>query len=90
MNTIFKAGCVGIYLMAIISLFAALPGRTGPLLQTIALALLAVHALEMAFAYKYVKTYKGPLLHSIALALLFGLLHWMPLAKEASRNKRPS
>ena len=90
MNTFFKAGCVGIYLLAVVSLFATLPAGTGPLFQTIALALLAVHALEMAFAYQYVKTYKGPLLHSIALALLFGLLHWMPLAKEASRNRRPS
>ena len=37
--------------------------------------------LEMAFAFKYIKAYKGPLLHSLILALLFGLLHWLPLAR---------
>jgi hypothetical protein len=67
------------------SLFVTLPWGTGPLLQFVSVALIAVHALEALFVFKHIKSYKGPLLASLALSLLFGLLHWMPLAK-ASQN----
>jgi hypothetical protein len=36
-------------------------------------------------AFKYVKTYSGPLWVSVVLALLFGVLHWMPLARALRR-----
>jgi len=39
--------------------------------------------LECALAFKYVKTYSGSLAKSIVLSLLFGVLHWMPLARAA-------
>lgn len=81
MNNFLKTGCIAIYALALASLFWAMPGGAGPVLQTISLALLGVHALEMLIAFKYIKTYPGPLATSIFLALLFGLLHWMPLAK---------
>ncbi len=81
MMTFFKANCIAIYLLAILSLFITFPWGTGPLLQFVSVALIAVHALEALFVFKHIKTYPGPLLVSVALALLFGLLHWMPLAK---------
>ncbi len=89
MMNFFKAGCLGIYLLAVLSVFLTLPWGSGPLLQKLALVLIAVHALESVFAFKYIKTYPGPLHRSLALALLFGLLHWMPLAK-ASKAARPT
>ena len=87
MNTFFKAGCIALYVAALASLVWPLPNGAGPMLQMAALAFLAVHALEMLVAFKHIKSYAGPLWVSIVLALLFGLLHWMPLAK--ARQARP-
>lgn len=82
-NTLSKVLLSVTYLVAIISLFVALPMGAAPVVQKLALALIAVHLLECVLAFKYVKSYPGPLLTSVVLALLFGLLHWMPLAKAA-------
>jgi hypothetical protein len=75
--------CLGAYALALLSLAVTLPWGLGPVMQNLALALLAVHVLEAIVAYKHIKTYKGPLWHSLLLALLFGLLHWLPLARAA-------
>ncbi len=83
MNTFLKANCVVIYLFALVSLLIDLPWGSGPIFQKVAAAFLAVHVLEAVFAFKHIKTYKGPLLTSLLLALLFGLLHWLPLAKAS-------
>jgi hypothetical protein len=83
MSTFLKANCLGAYALALLSLAWPLPWGVGPLFQNLALALLAIHVLEAIVAFKHIKTYKGPLLHSLVLALLFGLLHWMPLARAA-------
>lgn len=85
MMTLLKAGCIAIYLAAVSSLFVSLPWGTGPLLQFVSVALIAVHGLEAVFVFKYIKSYKGALLTSLVLALLFGLLHWMPLAKASQK-----
>lgn len=83
MNTFLKANCLSAYALALLSLFWALPWGLGPVMQNIALALLAVHMLEAIAAFKYIKTYPGSLLHSLLHTLLFGLLHWLPLARAA-------
>jgi hypothetical protein len=44
---------------------------------------LLIHALECLLAYRYIKLYSGPLWLSLLLSMLFGLLHWMPLARKA-------
>jgi uncharacterized protein YhhL (DUF1145 family) len=82
-NTLTKALLGATYLLALASLFVVLPMEAGPVVQKLALALLGVHVLECLLAFKYVKSYPGPLWVSVLLALLFGLLHWMPLAKAA-------
>jgi hypothetical protein len=81
LNTLSKAILSLTYLVALASLFFALPLEAAPVIQKIALALLAVHLLECVLAFKYVKTYPGALWVSVVLALLYGLLHWMPLAR---------
>lgn len=85
MMTFLKAGCIAIYLLAVCSLFTTLPWGTGTVLQFVGIALIAVHALEAVFVWKYIKTYKGSMLTSLVLSLLFGLLHWMPLAKASQK-----
>ena len=82
-NTLSKVLLSLTYLVALARLFVVLPMGATPVVQKLALALLAVHVLECLLAFKYVKSYAGPLWVSVLLALLFGLLHWMPLAKAA-------
>ena len=89
MNTYFKANLLAIYALALISLFVTLPWGSGPYLQRITVIVLAVHVLETVVAFKYVKLYKGPLVHSIGLSLLYGLLHWLPLAKDSKVVQKP-
>jgi hypothetical protein len=83
----FKASLLGAYALALASLFLVLPMEAGPVVQRLALALLAVHALECLVAFKYIKSYAGSVYLSFVLAMLYGLLHWMPLAKAYRLNQ---
>ena len=85
--TFFKANLLGVYALALASLFVVLPMETGPVVQRLALALLAVHALECLVAFKYIKSYAGSVYLSFVLAMLYGLLHWMPLSKAYRLNQ---
>jgi len=86
MNTFLKANLIVLYALALASLVWPLPLDAGHWLQKISLILLAVHAIETVAMFKHVRKYAGPLAVSIALSLLFGLLHWMPLAKDNTKN----
>jgi hypothetical protein len=55
--------------------------------QRLALAILAVNALECLVAFKYIKSYAGSVYLSFVLAMLYGLLHLMPLAKAYRLNQ---
>ena len=81
MNSILKASCLAIYLLAIVATAGVLPDGMASVLQLVAVLLLAGHVLELLFAYSAVKRYPGPLVDSIGLTLLFGFLHWLPLRK---------
>ena len=83
--TFLKLNLLAIYALAVLSLWLPMPWQSGPVLQNMAMALLAIHAIETVFAFKHVKTYPGPLGKSMALSLLFGLLHWLPLARRAKQ-----
>lgn len=83
MNTLLKAGCLAIYLLALVGAFVALPWGAESVLQDIAAILVGLHVLELVVAFGSVRRHPGPLIDSVALTLLFGLLHWLPLAKGA-------
>jgi hypothetical protein len=85
--TFFKANLLVAYALALASFFVVLPMEAGPVVQRLALALLAVHALECLVAFKYIKSYTGSVYLSFVLAMLYGLLHWMPLAKAYRLNQ---
>ena len=85
--TFFKANLLGAYALALVSLFVVLPMEAGPVVQRLALAILAIHALECLVAFKYIKSYAGSVYLSFVLAMLYGLLHWMPLAKAYRLNQ---
>lgn len=92
MNAVLKAGCLIIYAMALAAFALPSPTAVVSILQKVALALLVIHGIELMFVFKYVKAYEGPLLKSIVLTLLFGLLHWLPIAKriKATTESNPS
>ncbi len=83
---VLKAVCLGIYALAMAGLAGLLPSGFAGSMQTIALVMLAVHAVELAVMFKHVKRYPGPLAISILLTMLFGLLHWKPLADAAKEG----
>lgn len=83
MNAFLKVGCLAIYLLAVVDASVALPLGAGSVLQNLAVILLALHTLELVFAFGSVRRHPGPLIDSVALTLLFGLLHWLPLARRA-------
>ena len=83
---VLKAVCLGIYALAMAGLAGLLPSGFAGIMQTIALVMLAVHAVELAVMFKHVKRYPGPLAISILLTMLFGLLHWKPLADAAKEG----
>jgi len=83
---VLKAVCLGIYALAMAGLAGQLPSGLAGSMQTIALVMLAVHAVELAVMFKHVKRYPGPLAISMVLTMLFGLLHWKPLADAAKKG----
>lgn len=85
MFTILKISCLVIYALGAASALGLLPESLG-FFGVVALLLLAAHLAEVLLMFKHVRRYQGPLAMSILLTLLFGLLHWKPLADQASRD----
>jgi hypothetical protein len=83
MNSALKAGIIVIYLLAVASVAGWLPPEPASTLRRLAAVLLALHLLEVALAFKYIRRHPGPLVDSVGLTLLFGFLHWLPLKKAA-------
>lgn len=81
MNQFLRANLLALYTLALLSLAVAMPWDSNALLQRLSLILLAVHVVETVVMFRHVKAYEGALWKSIALSLLFGLLHWLPLAR---------
>jgi len=85
LNFALKAACVAIYALALASMAGALPAGTLGWAPAVAAALLIIHALELVFAFRHVRSYRAALAISVLLTLLFGLLHWKPLADNEAR-----
>ncbi len=83
--TYIKSNLIALYVLAVLSLWVPLPWDSGPILQKISMVLIAIHAIETLVAFKYVKAYDGPLGKSVALSLLYGLLHWLPIARRMKK-----
>jgi len=83
---ILKALCLAIYALGMAGLAGLLPSGLAGTMQTVALIMLTVHAVELLVMFKHVKRYPGPLAVSVLLTMLFGLLHWKPLADTAQKG----
>jgi hypothetical protein len=86
-SIMLKAAALAIYALALAGLASLVPSGLAAIVQGIAVAILALHALEVVFFIKYVRLYRGPLAVSVLLTMLFGLLHWKPLANHQAREK---
>ena len=87
MVTFLKLNCIGVYAIALVSLFYPLPAELGTTMQNGALLQLVFNGVEVIFGFEQIKRYTGPLLVSLLLALLFGRLHWKLLPVQ---NQPPS
>ncbi|MFT5643738.1 MAG: hypothetical protein ACI83P_001285 [Janthinobacterium sp.] len=83
-----KAACLAIYAMALMALTGLYSSALAGTIETIALVLLVIHALELVFVFKHVRLYRGSLAVSMVLTMLFGLLHWKPLAARQAQKER--
>ena len=77
--------CLAAYALALGHLAGLMPEDSFSLTPLIAVLLLAMHSVELLLMFKHVRLYRGPLAVSILLTLLFGVLHWMPLARQARK-----
>lgn len=85
MTRCMKLLCLLLYGFALAAWIGVWAGGSALATQTVATVILTVHAFEALVALKYVRRYRGSLVISIVLTLLFGLLHVMPLIREARR-----
>jgi len=85
-----KFSCLLLYGMALAGWLGVWSGDSAIATQLVATLILAVHAIEVVIAFKYVRLYQGPLAMSVVLTLLFGLLHLRPLEQRARRGVRHS
>jgi hypothetical protein len=85
MFTLFKAGLLVMYALALAGLAGLLPTGLASTLQNVAVVTLIIHVIECVAMFKHVRLYRGPLAISVLLTLLFGLLHWKPLADAQAK-----
>lgn len=85
--TVLKFICIATYALGAASALGMLPESLG-FFKLVALVLLGAHVAELFLMFKHVRRYQGPLAMSVLLTVLFGLLHWKPLADQASRDAK--
>lgn len=85
-----KLSCPLLYGTALAGWAAVWSGDLASATQIVAVLILAVHAVEVLIAFRYVRLYRGPLAMSVMLTLLFGLLHLRPLERQARRAAQDS
>jgi uncharacterized protein YhhL (DUF1145 family) len=88
MMNVLKLGCLVIYGLALIGLAGVLPPALASAMQMLTILMLAVHALELLFAFRFLHLHRGGMAASVAFALLFGVLHWGPLARASRGGSR--
>lgn len=93
MLRVLKAACVATYALTLATAVGVLPAGLawiGHPLNIIVLTMLAIHAIELIFAFRHVRRHPGSLATSILLTILFGVLHWKPLADQHARARAGS
>ena len=82
MFLLMKIACLAVYALGLAGLAGLVHGPAATVGELVSIAFLAVHALELLYAYRFLHRHRGPMAASIALAMLFGVIHWAPLARQ--------
>lgn len=82
-----KLSCLLIYALALAGWSGIWQGAAANAIQIVALVILALHGIEAVIGFRYVRLYRGGLAMSVLLTLLFGMLHLLPLARQARRSQ---
>ena len=82
MRTLLKALCLVVYALAFAGFAGLLPANLSIAMQTLAVVAIGVHAIEVVLAFRHIRRYPGSLAASVVLTLLFGVLHWLPIARQ--------
>ena len=82
MNIIMRIACLAAYTLGIAAFTGLIHGPLATAGAVLTIVLIGLHALELLYAYRFLRRYKGSLGMSVVLALLFGVLHWAPLARQ--------
>ena len=77
--------CLVLYGLGLAAQLGLWAGEGAVMCLRASLAMLAVHALELLLARRWVALHPGPRWASAVLTLLFGALHWWPLKVRASQ-----
>lgn len=83
MIAFLKFNCAVLYLMAGLASLITMPWRIGPWLQTLGLALLAIHLLELPFFVGAIRKGPHPAWRACLETLLFGVLYWLGLRNSS-------
>lgn len=81
-NTALRGLCLLAYVAALAHLAGWLPAAWLSRAPLLAAVLLVVHTAELPFALKHLRRDHRPLAQGLLLTLLFGVLHWLPLARR--------
>mgnify|MGYP000850217812 CR=1 FL=1 len=76
--------CLVLYGLGLAAQLGLWAGEGAELCLRASFAMLAVHALELLLARRWVALHPGPRWVSVLLTVLFGVLHWWPLKVRAS------
>lgn len=87
LNTLLRGLCLLTYAAALAQAAGWLPAGLLPHAPLVAAVLLALHVLELPFAYKHLRRDTRPLALGLLLALLYGLMHWWPLARAQAQTQ---
>ena len=82
MNLVMRIACLVAYALGIAAFTGLIHGPLAAAAAIVTIARIGLHALELLYAYRFLRRYKGSLGMSVVLALLFGVLHWAPLARQ--------
>jgi uncharacterized protein YhhL (DUF1145 family) len=86
MPALLKLGCLVLYGVALAALAGRVPQPLAGVAEALAALFVALHVIELPFAWKALRAAPGALSAHLAQALLFGVLHWLPLVRAQRRR----
>ena len=81
MLTLLKLACLALYALGLAAVAGLLQAPLAGAFELIAVALVAIHVLELPLVWKALRAAPGSFAAHLGQALLFGMLHSLPLLR---------